>query len=76
MHALAAHASQFDAEGGAPTALSGGAFLRYVEARAVCHGAMIGVAHGEGFATTGPVALSGLDALLSPEAPSGYRNFL
>lgn len=76
MHALAAHASQFGAAGGAPTALSGGDFLRYVEARAVCHGALIGAAHGEGFAMAGPVALAGLDALLAPATPSGYRNFL
>ncbi|MCC7272887.1 MAG: bacillithiol biosynthesis deacetylase BshB1 [Alphaproteobacteria bacterium] len=74
MHALHAHASQFDPDGGPPTALSDGGFLRFVEARAICHGTMIGASHGEGFAMAGPVGLAGLDALL-PGAGAGYRSF-
>ncbi|BBK32110.1 bacillithiol biosynthesis deacetylase BshB1 [Stella humosa] len=75
MAALLAHASQFESGTGSPTALSDGSFLRFVEARAVCHGAMIGVAHGEGFAMSGPVGLSGIDLLLPPAGPRAYRNF-
>lgn len=80
MHALAAHASQFGpgvgADDGPQTALSGGAFLRFVEARAVCHGALVGAGYGEGFAMAGPVGLAGLDSLLGPGDTSAYRNFL
>ncbi|MGE0715600.1 MAG: bacillithiol biosynthesis deacetylase BshB1 [Alphaproteobacteria bacterium] len=72
MHALAAHASQFDPASGAATALADGSFLRFVEARAICHGAMIGAAYGEGFALAGPARVERLDSLL----PSGaYGNF-
>lgn len=73
MRAVLAHASQFAGGDDPPTALAGGDFLRFVEARAVCHGALIGVAHGEGFVMAGPVGLAGLDALVPP---AGYRNTL
>ena len=76
MHALLAHASQFEPDPAAPTALSDGSFLRFVEARAICLGAMIGAAHGEGFAMAGPVGLAGLDLLLPSDARRGYGNFV
>ncbi|BBK41831.1 bacillithiol biosynthesis deacetylase BshB1 [Allostella vacuolata] len=74
MHALRAHASQFEAGDGAATALNDGSFLRFVEARAVCHGALIGAAYGEGFMLAGPVGLDGLGPLLR-DRPATYGNF-
>lgn len=53
----------FDPERQAPTAISGAAFLRHVEASSVVLGAMIGARHGEAFHLPGPVPLTGLPGL-------------
>ena len=64
MAAVHAYRSQFGpAEAGPETALSQPGFLRYLEARAVMLGAMIGVAYGEGFLAPGPVPCSRLPEL-------------
>ncbi len=77
MAALRSYASQFGpvGGGGGDTALSGGDFLRAVEARAIHYGSMIGARYGEGFVLDGPVALGGLGALLGGRS-SAYRCFL
>jgi len=58
---LEAYASQFQSGGAEPdTALSHPEFLRFVEARALWFGAMIGVKFGEPFYLPGPVPLGEL----------------
>lgn len=65
MAAVRAYASQFeDNAAGPPTALSSADFLRYVEARAIAYGALIGAAYGEPFAIRGPVPLRGFAELV------------
>lgn len=65
MAAVKAYASQFRPdESGPPTALNRADFLRYIEARAIAYGAMIGVAYGEPFVLRGPVPLSGFSGLI------------
>jgi bacillithiol biosynthesis deacetylase BshB1 len=65
MAAVRVYASQFQStETETQTALSGADFLRYVEARAISYGAMIGAAYGEPFAVRGPVPLGGLSDLV------------
>ncbi|MCG3206509.1 MAG: N-acetyl-alpha-D-glucosaminyl L-malate deacetylase 1 [Anaerolineae bacterium] len=59
MAAVRAYASQFQPDAAGPaTALSRAGFLRYVEARAITYGALIGAAYGEPFAMRGPVPLA------------------
>ena len=79
MATVHAYRSQFSPAAGAPeTALSQPGFLRYLEARAIVLGAMIGVAYGEGFFVPGPVPCSRLPDLesgnLGVDAP-WYRPF-
>ena len=53
--ALAAHASQFDPGGGAPTHLASGHFLAAVEGRDRASGNTAGYEFGEGFIALGPL---------------------
>ncbi len=66
--AIGAYGTQFsdDAEGFRPTALSGDAFLRFVEARSIYFGGMIGAAHGEPYFCRGPIRLPGLPGVGGP----------
>jgi bacillithiol biosynthesis deacetylase BshB1 len=65
MAAVRAYASQFQpGQSGPATALSRSDFLRYIEARAITYGAMIGAAYGEPFALKGPVPLGGFSGLI------------
>jgi bacillithiol biosynthesis deacetylase BshB1 len=59
------------------TALSGSDFLRFIEARAIWFGAMIGAAYGEPFLSTGPVAAIEFPGLQkrNMEVSSFYRMF-
>lgn len=71
MAAIRAFTSQFGSVTGmAQTAISGGSFLRAVEARAVLHGAMIGALWGEAFLAAGPIALDSLPGL--SDSPPGF----
>lgn len=59
MAAVKMYRSQFSAtDDGFDTVLSRADFLRFIEARGVWYGAMIGAAYGEAFITPGPVPLS------------------
>lgn len=63
-HALRAYHSQFARpEGDQATAIAGHAFLDMLDARAVTHGAMVGVDRGEAFLAPGPVGLTRLPGL-------------
>ena len=64
MAALRAHASQLDPARGPETYLTRPGFLAEVEARARVWGAQIGVTHGEGYRTRGPLALRDARSLL------------
>ncbi len=75
MRALSAYVSQFSTVDGPDTILSGDSFLRFIEARAVYYGAMIGARFGEGYRTDGPVGIADVRGLLN-EAGSEYRCFL
>ena len=64
MQAVAAYHSQFRSNDGGPeTALSRGDFTRFLEARAIWFGAMIGARYGEPFRSRGPVPLGELPGL-------------
>ena len=57
--AIAAYASQFQAiDDGPQTAISQTSFSRFLEARSIYFGAMVGAAHGEAFYSPGPIALN------------------
>jgi hypothetical protein len=57
MKAVSAYVSQFGENADLPhTEIAGGSFLRFIEARATFHGAMIGAAAGEPFHHAGPLA--------------------
>jgi bacillithiol biosynthesis deacetylase BshB1 len=72
MAAVRAYRSQFQAESAGPeTALSRPDFLRFVEARAVWFGAMIGVAYGEPFLSQGPVPTRELPGISDPDLSAG-----
>lgn len=78
--AIQAYASQFQSGGQDPaTALSQHGFMRFIEARSVWFGAMIGAAHGEAFYMPGPVPLGELpgeaDTPLSPGALPPYSMY-
>lgn len=62
--ALAAHTSQFDPLGGAPTHLATGHFLAAVEGRDRASGNLIGREFGEGFASVGALPADELSWLL------------
>jgi bacillithiol biosynthesis deacetylase BshB1 len=80
MAAVAAYRSQFQsADGEFQTAISRPDFMRFVEARSIVYGAMIGAAYGEAFYLPGPVPLGGLPGFTGP-APAGgelpsYRTY-
>ena len=65
MAAVEAFATQFKptAEDDEATVLSQPSFLRFIEARAIYFGAMIGVAYGEAFYSEGPVAMGGFPGI-------------
>jgi bacillithiol biosynthesis deacetylase BshB1 len=71
MTAVQAYKTQFQTDASGPeTALSRPDFLRFIEARAIWFGTMIGVAYGEAFYTPGPVPLAYLPGLTGdPPAP-------
>ncbi|MDF5723113.1 MAG: hypothetical protein PUP91_22090 [Rhizonema sp. PD37] len=46
-----------------PTALSSGNFVRFIEARAIYFGAMIGANYGEPFFSMGPLAIGNFPGL-------------
>lgn len=77
MAALLAYRSQFQAAGhDPPTAISRPDFTRFLEARAIYFGAMIGAAYGEAFYLPGPLPLRqipGLDPSPSPGGLPPYR---
>lgn len=78
--AVWAYQSQFQTDGEGPeTALSRPEFQRFLEARAIWFGSMIGVAYGEPFFTIGPVALKKFpgvsDLKPSPALLPSYRAF-
>jgi bacillithiol biosynthesis deacetylase BshB1 len=71
MAAVAAYQSQFQSDGSEfQTAISQPEFLRFIEARAIVFGAMIGAAYGEAFYLPGPVPLGELPGLTGT-APAG-----
>ncbi|MDH3197859.1 MAG: bacillithiol biosynthesis deacetylase BshB1 [Candidatus Krumholzibacteria bacterium] len=62
LKAIAAHRTQFAAEGGRrPTRLNAPGFLAVVEARDRIHGFAVGARHGEGFALLSPILLDGFE---------------
>jgi bacillithiol biosynthesis deacetylase BshB1 len=69
--ALAAHASQLAGGAGPDTYLTHPDFLAEVEARARAFGAMIGVRHGEGYRSRGPLAVEDARALIAAPASGG-----
>ncbi len=72
MAAVAAYQSQFLPDGGEfETAISQPEFLRFIEARAIVLGAMIGAAYGEAFYLPGPVPLHELPGLSNAPPPPG-----
>lgn len=69
--ALLAYGSQFQGGGEGPqTAISRPDFGRYLEARAITYGAMIGAAYGEAFCLPGPLPLRQLPGLDDPRSAS------
>jgi N-acetylglucosamine malate deacetylase 1 len=66
MAAIRAHASQLDPGAGAATYLTAAGFLDTVEARARTWGALLGVAHAEGFRVRGPWPVPDARTLLAP----------
>jgi hypothetical protein len=72
MAALAAYQSQFGPDSMEfQTAISRPDFLRFVRARAIVYGALIGAAYGEAFYLPGPVPLRRLPGLDYPAPPPG-----
>lgn len=72
MAAVRAYASQFQAaRAEATTALSRPDFRRFLEARAIYFGAMIGAAYGEAFYLPGPAPLHHLPGLHNPPPAPG-----
>lgn len=80
MAAVLAYETQFQTDASGPeTAISRSDFLRFIEARAIWFGTMIGAAYGEAFYTPGPVPLAQLPSLtdfppVSGELPT-YRPY-
>ncbi|HET6446280.1 MAG TPA: bacillithiol biosynthesis deacetylase BshB1 [candidate division Zixibacteria bacterium] len=78
--AIEAYVSQFQSGGkDQNTALSQIGFMKFIEARSIYFGAMIGAAHGEAFYMPGPVPLGELpsrgDSALSPGALPPYSMY-
>ena len=72
MAAVAAYRSQFQPDGSDfQTAISRPDFLRFITARAIVFGTMIGVPYGEAFFMTGPVPLRELPGLTGAPPPAG-----
>ena len=72
MAAVTAYASQFHAEENGPeTVISQPGFLRFIEARAIHYGAMVGAAYGEPFYLPGPVPLREFPGLIGPRLSPG-----
>ncbi|MCP4544103.1 MAG: bacillithiol biosynthesis deacetylase BshB1 [Chloroflexi bacterium] len=81
MAAVMAYASQFHSglavhdkcstENGPDTVISQPSFLRFVEARAIYYGAMVGAAYGEPFYMPGPVPLREFPNLVDPRPLPG-----
>lgn len=70
--AVQAYGSQFQSEAAGPeTAISRPGFWRFVEARAIYYGGLVGAAYGEPFFTAGPVGLAKLPGLDQPAPPPG-----
>lgn len=70
--AVATYRSQLHSEGnGLETALSRPEYMRFIKARAIYYGAMIGAAYGEAFYLPGPVPLRAFPGLTSPPPPPG-----
>ena len=71
MAVVMAYKSQFQSDGeGFETAIGRPDFLRYLEARAIWFGTMIGAAYGEAFYLPGPVPLQGLPgSTVTPPLP-------
>ncbi|MCX6000033.1 MAG: bacillithiol biosynthesis deacetylase BshB1 [Chloroflexi bacterium] len=64
MDVLMSYSSQFQSDGpGLQTALSRPEFMRFIEARAIWFGAMIGANYGEPFVLAGPVPTRGLPGM-------------
>lgn len=71
--AVLAYKSQFGA-GEKSTALSGPEYMRYLEARAIFYGAMVGAPYGEPFASIGPVPEGEIPGLgSSPSSPGTLK---
>ncbi len=69
---VAAYMSQLQSKGnGLETALSRPEYMRFIRARAIYYGAMIGAAYGEPFYSLGPVPLREFPGLTDPPLPSG-----
>ena len=72
MAVVAAYRSQIQAEcSGLETALSRPEYMRFIKARAIYYGAMIGAAYGEAFYSPGPVPLRKFPGLAGPPPPPG-----
>ena len=69
--AIQAYASQFSPTAGTATALSGSAFLRMIEARAIHYGSMVGARFGEPFHAPGPLPMTALPGLELPHRREG-----
>ena len=70
MAVVVAYRSQVQSEsGGVETALSRPEYMRFIKARAIYYGAMIGAGYGEPFYSPGPVPLRGLPGLTGPPPP-------
>ena len=64
MAVLAAYKSQFESNGkGFETVISQPEFMKFIEARAIWFGAMIGTSYGEPFLSPGPISLSELPGI-------------
>jgi bacillithiol biosynthesis deacetylase BshB1 len=71
MAAVQAYKTQFQTDASGPeTAISRSDFLRFIEARAIWFGTMIGAAYGEAFFTPGPVPQAQLPGLTDSPPPS------
>jgi bacillithiol biosynthesis deacetylase BshB1 len=75
LEAVGAYASQFSAADADEAAIDVGRFLEVLEARASVLGAMIGARWGEGFVSTGPVALAGVPGFDLERPRRGYQLF-
>jgi bacillithiol biosynthesis deacetylase BshB1 len=72
MAAVQAYKTQFHPDVSGPkTAISQSDFLRFIEARAIWFGTMIGAVYGEAFYTPGPVPLAQLPSLTDSSPESG-----